>query len=545
MKLSTKFILWVTLVLFLGTGISLVNFYAGGIGVMGEQSQYRVQVVMNLMEDEILQGDSKGIQTTLATVKEKEQDFLKFDIFKLDDAPIIIGSYDESMLGKKAEEAKTLEYLEKAKAGAGAGFPAGDNLEMFVPMKSSDGKVSYVAQVTFALNNSTQSLNSIIFATVIVFSIVMVLIIFLIWFTVNRMVKRPLDRLIASANQIASGDLNIKFGKELKSKDEVGHLARAFYDMTENLKQLIGKINDSAQQVAASAQQLTAGAEQTTQASQHIVETVQEVAVGSERQVSSVEESAKVIEEMSVGVEKISDSARNVSSTVLQASEVAFEGNQSIQTVMRQMNSINNTVLDLHQMVKRLGERSQEIGQIVQVITGIAEQTNLLALNAAIEAARAGENGRGFSVVADEVRKLAVQSASSGQQITQLVETIQEETNVAILSMEDGTKEVAEGISVVNTAGESFQRIQESIDDVVEQIHSVSAAVKQMSAGTGRVVDSIKLIAEIAEETAGNTQLVSASTQEQLASMNEIADSSLALNGMAEELQSLVLNFKM
>ena len=161
------------------------------------------------------------------------------------------------------------------------------------------------------------------------------------------------------------------------------------------------------------------------------------------------------------------------------------EGNQAIQAAVLQMNAIHDSIRELSGVVEGLGNHSQAIGQIIEVITGIANQTNLLALNAAIEAARAGEHGRGFAVVADEVRKLAEQSSRSAEQISQLINTIQSDTKHAMNSMEAGTREVQQGILVVHEAGETFGQIQMSIGTVSDQVHDVSAAAQE-AAGLGK-----------------------------------------------------------
>lgn len=165
-------------------------------------------------------------------------------------------------------------------------------------------------------------------------------------------------------------------------------------------------------------------------------------------------------------------------------------------------------------------------------------------MNAAIEAARAGEHGRGFAVVADEVRKLAEQSAQSTKQITERIAAIQDDTNQAVIAMETTTTEVADGIEVVNVAGQSFHEILRGIQDVVKQIQEVTTATSLMSTGAEQVVHSIDVIAHTAESTAFGTQNVSAEAEEQLASMEEISSSAASLSRMAEELQALVQQFK-
>ncbi|MCH1624125.1 methyl-accepting chemotaxis protein [Ferdinandcohnia quinoae] len=360
----------------------------------------------------------------------------------------------------------------------------------------------------------------------------------------GRIISKPLIAIANSAVKISSGDLTVD-EINIKNKDEIGELANSYNQMSRSLRDIIRQVGSNAEHVAASAEQLTASAGQSNDATKQIAETMQTVAIGVDKQVLSVEETSQAITEMSIGVQQIANSAQAVSETAIEATIRASEGGQSIQTAIEQMNSINQTFNSLSEVIKGLGVRSGEIGQIIEVITGIAGQTNLLALNAAIEAARAGEHGLGFAVVADEVRKLAEQSADSAHEISQLISVIQEETNKSVQLMESASNEVMSGINVVNTAGKSFGQIEYSVSDVTSQIQDVSAAVQQMSAGAEQIVKSVQFISEVSDETASGTQEVSASTEEQLASMEEIATSASALANMAEELQELISRFKL
>lgn len=357
-----------------------------------------------------------------------------------------------------------------------------------------------------------------------------------------RRKTKPISILIHAAKKMADGDLSDE-DIQIKNKDEIGDLSATLILMKNNIRELIHQVHTGSKQVAASSDELTASAEQTNFATEQITGTMHQMAANVDKQVQSVEDTSLTITEISNGVQQIAVNAENVTLTAVEASDKATEGVQAIKTAVQQMNSINGTVNDLARVVSGLGDRSKEIGQIIGAITSIAEQTNLLALNAAIEAARAGEHGSGFAVVADEVRKLAEQSARSAQEISQLISITQHDTNKAVESMEFVTKEVIAGMEVVNNAGNSFVHIQESVNEVTNQIQEVSSAVQQMAAGAEQAVQSMKFITELADTAASSTQSVSTATEEQLAAMHEIASAAKYLTKMADDLQALIRRF--
>ncbi len=374
-------------------------------------------------------------------------------------------------------------------------------------------------------------------------SIIAVLLAVVIAFVVSRLISKPIVLMAKASQQIAAGDLT---GEDIrtKNKDEIGILAQSFNQMAGNLRSLIYQVSQSAEHVAASAEELTASAEQTSQASELITATIQEVVGSAERQAQGVGESVKAMNEMSSGAQQIAANAQSTSVLSVQAAQKALEGNETLTMTAGQMDSISATMNQLADAVMEMGEHSKEIEQIVDVISDIAAQTNLLALNAAIEAARAGEHGRGFAVVADEVRKLAEQSAESARKITQLIVTIQGNTQKAVGSMEAGTREVGEGIRVVRTAGKRFEEIRNAVEEVATQTQEVSAAVQQMSAGTEQVQSSIDHISAGSKTVAELSQSVSAAAEEQLAAVEEVSSSASSLAKMAEELKLLIGKFK-
>ncbi|MBM7868211.1 methyl-accepting chemotaxis protein [Heliomicrobium gestii] len=359
---------------------------------------------------------------------------------------------------------------------------------------------------------------------------------------ITRPILRSIGQGMDVAKAIAKGDLTQDV--VVQSQDEMGQLLASLYQGVQNLRRLITHVAGTAETVAASSQELTASAEQSSMATNQVAATITGVAQGAEQQKTAVETTVAVIEEMSTRIQQVSDNAHTVLTVADKTANAAAQGDQAVNAAVSQMKSIESTVASSAQVVSQLGERSKEIGLIVDAISGIAAQTNLLALNAAIEAARAGEQGRGFAVVAEEVRKLAEQSQEATQQIANLIGLIQRDTDKAVIAMRDGTREVTLGADVVNTAGQAFQEIVALIAQESAQIKEITASIEQLAQGSQHIVTSVRDIDRIVKDTAEQTQTVSAATQEQSASMEEIAASSHALARLAEDLQGALGKFK-
>lgn len=392
-------------------------------------------------------------------------------------------------------------------------------------------------------NDSNQAQIDSVKSSIDIFTIITVVLGITIALIASHLIKKSINILSAAVNQIAEGDFS---GEEIKIKntDEIGDLTRSLNQMRQSLKMMIGQVSLTSSQVASMSEELMANAEQTSHSTEQIVSSIQRVTANTENQFHSVEETITIVEQMSTSSQQITSSSQNASNAAAHAANISVEGNQAIQQTVQQMNLIHTTVEYAAQTIHELGEQAQHIGKIVEVITGIAAQTNLLALNAAIEAARAGEHGRGFAVVADEVRKLAEESAASGKQISEFITSIQQKMASVVESMEQGTKEVATGIEVVHMAGQSFDKIQSSVQEVSRQINEVTESVQQMAAGADQVSKAVGVISNATEQTAAGTQTVSAFTEEQLASTEEVASTANSLSIMSEELQKLVAKFK-
>ena len=388
-------------------------------------------------------------------------------------------------------------------------------------------------QALFA--KATQGTLGIIFVSLVILG--------LSGFYITRIITKPLHTMVLVCQEFAAGDFRDK-PRKLIRKDEFGQLADTLANMRDNLRIVFKHVNESAEQLAASSEELTASAEQSAQASNQVAGSISEVATGAEKQVHAINETSAVVGKMSTSIQHVATNTDLVASKSAQAAGTAKEGGKSVEKAVNQMANIEQTVNNSAQVVTKLGERSKEIGQIVDTISGIAAQTNLLALNAAIEAARAGEQGRGFAVVAEEVRKLAEQSQDAAKKIGTLISEIQGDTDKAVIAMTEGTREVKIGTEVVTTAGHAFDEIAVLVTEVSSQVQVISAAVQQMASGSQQIVSSVKEIDRLSKNASGEAQTVSAATEEQSASMEEIASSSQSLAKMAQELQEAVSHFR-
>lgn len=365
----------------------------------------------------------------------------------------------------------------------------------------------------------------------------------LIYFIIRRMMK-PIQSLSEKAHMIAEGNLNIEI-TEVQGNDEIGELGKSFSVMLTNLRGIIHNVTNVSSRISHLSARLSAEIKNTVQENQQVSAAIQEIASGTELQVGSVMSSSQATQELSEGIQHVAITSGSISEVSNKMAGEAEEGNIITKKVIEQMKNISLSVDQSVSDVRSLGEHSQEISKIVEMITDISSQTNLLALNAAIEAARAGEHGKGFAVVADEVRKLAEQSTQSAQQIANLVQEIQGRTSHSISSMDHVVDEVHVGMEVVQKAGRSFESILEALHNINTQIQEVSATSEEMAASSQQVSASMDSMTGISQEFAGNAASVSSSSTRQLASMQEIAKETESLDAVVGELQETIKRFSL
>lgn len=375
---------------------------------------------------------------------------------------------------------------------------------------------------------------------VIVLSVIFLAI---ICYIIAGAISKPLIRMVGICREFAEGDFRDK-PRVMLRKDEIGQLADALADMRTQLRMAFTKVNVSAEQVAAASEELTATSEQSATAVTQVAESINDVAQGAQSQVEHVEKSTEMVTDILSHLTNVTGMALTATESSDNTTRLARDGSVSVDKAVNQMAVIDQVVSESATVVNKLGEKSKEIGTIVDTIQKIADQTNLLALNAAIEAARAGEHGRGFTVVAEEVRKLAEQSKESSIHISKLISETQLDTANALVSMNRGSEEVKSGTLAVNGAGEAFDNIRKQVDVISMQIKDIRDSIENMNAQGSRISESMVTVSEYSKKTMGESQTVSAATEEQSAAMEEIASSSHGLAILAQELQDSVRKFQ-
>jgi len=330
---------------------------------------------------------------------------------------------------------------------------------------------------------------------------------------VNRENQDAILRLMNELGDLADGDLTVT---ATVSENITGAIADSINYTIEELRVLVGRINDAANRV-------TAATEIARQTSAELLD-------AAERQSSEIQEAGQSALDMARSMSEVSGNATQSAQVARQSLTAAEKGTQAVQDSIKGMNEIRNQIQETSKRIKRLGESSQEIGEIVELISDITEQTNVLALNAAIQAASAGDAGRGFTVVAEEVQRLAERSAEATKQIAAIVKTIQTDTQDAVSAMEQSTQGVVEGAKLSDAAGQALSEIGDVSRNLADLIQNISSSTQSQADSATNVARLMQDILHVTEQTTAGTQRTAQAVDE--------------LTALASELKGSVAGFK-
>lgn len=400
-----------------------------------------------------------------------------------------------------------------------------------------------IADETYADSQQGQSTITKILVLVILAALILAII---LGFVIAKQIDTRLKGIVKYLEILADGDFSKEIAKSsLEDRSEFGTISRAVEKMKNNIRALLKNLMETSEHMAASSEELTASSEQSAQAANQVAGSVTEVAQGAENQMKATDQAGQIVEKIAVSINQVSQKSQQVASSANHTMQTATDGESIIKRAVSEMKTIVEKTNATSTVISKLEDKSKQIGQIVETISGIASQTNLLALNAAIEAARAGDAGRGFAVVAEEVRKLAEQSETAAEQITSLIGEVQSSTREAVVFMDTNQKEIISGVQAVDDAGSNFNNILGMVGDMTKQIDAITSSIDEVTKGTTHVVTAVQGIAAESRKAFEQTQTISAATEEQSASVEEIASASEHLAQMAADLQKAVQKFKL
>jgi methyl-accepting chemotaxis protein len=365
----------------------------------------------------------------------------------------------------------------------------------------------------------------------------------LLVFVILNSYRKPIYELLEAADMISEGNLDVDI--KGSSRSEIFQLSEAFKAMVKHLCSLITEIQEGSLHLATLSEEMSASSEEVASASRKISETAAEISNGAEMQSTKIVDITHAMQDMTHNIQEVADNTQKVSKSTNLVNDTVRNIGDVSRDVLLKMDLIRFSVDETEVVIKELDSKSQQINEIITLITRIADQTNMLALNAAIEAARAGEHGRGFSVVADEVRKLAEESGSAAKNISRLIDEIRGSISDTVESIEASKKNVKNGSVSVSEEVEMVTGIASTINEITNMIEDVAAATEEQSASIEEITSTLEDISSISEQSAAGTQETAAALEEQSASMSELASMANDLSLLGEKMKKATEKFRL
>lgn len=528
---------------------TLVAEYNARLGQIFALSEYNLDQTLpgdwHLDNGELFKGDAKIADQTALIDKLGELSHAAITIFAGDiRINTSIKSDGEHLIGTTADPAVTKIVLEQGNSYNGDAEVVGQPyLTQYQPIKNEQGEtigMLFAGVPSSEISGILQKIQLKMTAIALIASIIAIIAgtLFI------RGIVKPLKRLIVQLETISAGKGDLTKQLEVSSKDEIGALANAFNSMLSTLRVMMCDVNNTASQVSASSVELSSTAGSATATTKEMNANMEQLANGANTQKHSATENAEAMEDISSGIQHVTEANADVSDYIAITYDTAKHGEETIQAMQAQMMTMTKAVHNSANSINTLNVHADDIESIVEVIHAIADQTNLLALNASIEAARAGEHGKGFAVVAEEVRKLAEQSKTSAAQITETIHKMQHLSKEASSHMQQSELEASASSDIVQTASIAFSEITTKVSLVTSKIQEVSSIAEELYARIEEANASTQLMAEIANNAGQQATTVTQIANKNLQSMEDINEAAVQLAKNAENLHSLIHQFK-
>ncbi|WP_029542722.1 methyl-accepting chemotaxis protein [Selenomonas sp. AB3002] len=564
MKVNLKLILIVAIAAVAMLAISLVGYRSldsadeamesmytqemQGVQHLGKAVEWSRIMMVKTLQGVMLQGHSDRLQKVISQKKEAEDGFEEQ-----------LAAYKKAMQGTPYENTSEIDQqwanyknvmnkvISLAEAGQSAeamdiyerdGSPATRGLRDAI--HGQQDKVNEEASVK---NQASTDANSLAAKIILAVTVIALAVQLAISQVIAGSITSALESMRHVCEKLRDGDFRAG-DHALEREDEFGHLSSTLMQMEEKMASYMKGIYGTVQNINSAAANLKEASMQSAQAAVQSAEAVGESAHLVTDQESSLNDSSSLLDKVNESIQEMRSHAEEVSANSRQAAEEAEHGYEVLKKSVQEIRGVEKTVSSTSEIVGKLGARSGEIGAIVDTISEIANQTNLLALNAAIEAARAGDQGRGFAVVAEEVRKLAEQSEQAAEKIAQLIATMQQDTESAVSSMNEGCEAVVAGAQSVENLQKVFEQIQALVENGAQKTVLMDKAIKLVSSDAHNISASVADINAKGQVISQHMESVSAATEQQSASSEEIASASETLSNMAREQQQALRQFK-
>lgn len=375
--------------------------------------------------------------------------------------------------------------------------------------------------------------------------IIIMIVSILLTYVIGDSITKPIVRIARHATKIANLDITEDIrAKYLGKKDEIGILSKALQSITHNLRDIIRQISSSSEQVTVSSDQLTVTSKDSAMASQEVSMTIEEIARGALEQARSTEEGSIKANMLGDAIALNQEYLTEMNRKTQTVQDVLCRGIEEIEYLSKITEESNIATKEIHEAILKTNVSSNKIGQASSVIASIAEQTNLLALNAAIEAARAGESGKGFAVVAKEIRELAEQSSIATMEIDKIISELQMNSEGAVKTIEVLNNVIKEQSDGVMKNKENYLAITKAIKYTEEAVLHLNGSGEEMNRMKKEILDTMQNLSAIAQENSASTQQVTASMVEQTTTIDDIAQASIGLTDLAQNLHKIILQFK-